>query len=362
MPETLVTELTFGPFNYGTATEINTGVKRKLLWISATAPANAFSAPVLTQTTAAGTNPLEWDSDFTGYISWDGVDTGDKQLMRWRRVNGGAWTTEAEQGLDDELLTGGFTWPLWEAAKPLFGGYVEVQEQRARYAAGVEIARSLWSNSVTDTNIAAPPVPTIWSIAAANKPTIITLSNANLTAASSAASNTLSPTGVLIQCPTNIGLASGVKGYFETSINNATAAGIAIAIIASSHDAVNNNPGSSENKGVTHSKDGTVNRNGSLQATWATWTTGDILCWAVDTVNYRLWVRKGAGNWNNSGAADPATNTGGLDISALNIAANRVLITPSFTNSGSQITLNAGQSAFSQTKPSGFSSWDSVAT
>jgi hypothetical protein len=110
-------------------------------------------APVLTQTSTAGTNPPEWDSDFTNYQTWDGVDTGDKQLMRWRRVNGGAWTTEAEQGLDDELIMGGFTWPLYEAAKPLAAGYFEAQEQRARYAAGVEIARSAWSTAgqVVDT-------------------------------------------------------------------------------------------------------------------------------------------------------------------------------------------------------------------
>jgi hypothetical protein len=112
-----------------------------------------LTAPVLTQTSTAGTNPPEWDSDFTGYVTWD----GDTQLMRWRRVNGGAWTTEAEQGLDDELLTGGFTWPLFEAAKPLFGGYFEAQEQRARYVAGVEFARSPWSNSIVDTISGAPP-------------------------------------------------------------------------------------------------------------------------------------------------------------------------------------------------------------
>jgi hypothetical protein len=106
----------------------------------------------------AGTNPPEWDSDFTSYLSWDSVAlTGDKHLMRWRRVNGGAWTTEAEQPLDDELIMGGFTWPLYEAAKPLFGGYFEVQEQRARYTAGVEVARSAWSNSVVDNLSGALP-------------------------------------------------------------------------------------------------------------------------------------------------------------------------------------------------------------
>jgi hypothetical protein len=119
-----------------------------------------LSAPVLTQTSAATTNPPEWDSDFTGYILWDsGTNSGDKHLMRWRRVNGGAWTTEAEQPLDAEMLTGGFTWPLLEAAKPLAGGYFEAQEQRARYVAGVETKRSAFSNSITDTLAGAAFVP-----------------------------------------------------------------------------------------------------------------------------------------------------------------------------------------------------------
>jgi hypothetical protein len=125
------------------------------VWVPVILP---WPAPVLTQTSAATVNPLEWDSDFTGYIVWDGSANGDKQLMRWRRVNGGAWTTEAEQGLDDELISGGFTWPLWEAAKSggsLPGGYIEVQEQRVRYSGGVELLRSAWSNAIVD-NLAAP--------------------------------------------------------------------------------------------------------------------------------------------------------------------------------------------------------------
>jgi hypothetical protein len=85
--------------------------------------------------------------------------------MRWRRVNGGAWTTEADQPLDDELLSGGFTWPLLEAAKTtgqLAGGYFEAQEQRARFVAGVEVARSDWSIAgvIVDT-LTAPVVP-LW--------------------------------------------------------------------------------------------------------------------------------------------------------------------------------------------------------
>lgn len=118
-----------------------------------------LSAPVLSFPGGyvAGTNPPEWDSDIAAYILWDAAtNSGDKQLMRWRRVNGGAWTTEVEQPLDAEMLTGGFTWPLYEAAKPLAGGYFEAQEQRVRYVANVETLRSAFSNSIVDA-LAAPP-------------------------------------------------------------------------------------------------------------------------------------------------------------------------------------------------------------
>lgn len=105
----------------------------------------------LAQTSLAGTNPPEWDSDFDDYLLWDGgTNTGDKHLLRWRRVNGGAWTTEAEQTLDFAMLSGGFTWPLLEATKPLAGGYFEAQEQRVRYVGGVEALRSPFSNPVVD--------------------------------------------------------------------------------------------------------------------------------------------------------------------------------------------------------------------
>lgn len=117
----------------------------------------SLSAPVLTRTTADGANPMEWDSDFDGFISWDSsTSSGDKHRMRWR-LSGGAWNTEVYQELDDELLSGGFTWPLWEAAKPFAAVLVEVQEQRSRWVSGVMTAESPWSTTISDTMAAIDP-------------------------------------------------------------------------------------------------------------------------------------------------------------------------------------------------------------
>lgn len=121
---------------------------------------SALTAPVLTQTTAAGVNPIEWDSYCANWQVWDpATSSGDKHVMRWRRVNGGAWTTEAEQPLDTETLSLGFNWPLLEAAKPLAAGYFEAQEIRNRYVNGVLSAQSAWSNSIVDTLAAAAFAP-----------------------------------------------------------------------------------------------------------------------------------------------------------------------------------------------------------
>jgi len=47
-----------------------------------------------------------------------------------------------------------------------------------------------------------------------------------------------------------------------------------------------------------------------------TYTTGDVISMAVDLTAERIWFRKNALLWNNSGSADPATGVGGFDISA----------------------------------------------
>jgi hypothetical protein len=69
---------------------------------------------------------------------------------------------------------------------------------------------------------------------------------------------------------------------------------------------------------------------------------------AVDIPNKLLWLRKNGGNWNNSGAANPATGAGGLSISSL----VGTTINPAFSlqGTGESWTINK-----SLTPPSGFS-------
>jgi hypothetical protein len=85
--------------------------------------------------------------------------------------------------------------------------------------------------------------------------------------------------------------------------------------------------------------------------TWANGTVGGI---AVDLDNRKIWFRKApAGNWNNSGTADPATNAGGVTIPAGTMVP---FVTFGAAAAGFVWTANFGASTFTGAVPSGFTS------
>jgi hypothetical protein len=85
---------------------------------------------------------------------------------------------------------------------------------------------------------------------------------------------------------------------------------------------------------------------------------GNVACFALDLGAQLIWVRVGAaGNWNNNSANNPATGVGGLSIAP--VFPSIVPVYPwtgVSTGSGTVITANFGDSAFSGTVPSGFTS------
>jgi len=78
---------------------------------------------------------------------------------------------------------------------------------------------------------------------------------------------------------------------------------------------------------------------------------------AVDLDNDQIWFRyTPSGNWNGNATANPATNTGGVNIAPL----NTTTVAPAVgfngtTGTGQVFTGNFGASAFSGATPSGFS-------
>lgn len=80
---------------------------------------------------------------------------------------------------------------------------------------------------------------------------------------------------------------------------------------------------------------------------------------AIDLDNRKLWFKPGSGNWNNDGAADPATNVGGIPFSdgTNNLNAGPYFMAITVSNVDDTVTLNAGGSSYSLPAPTGFVNW-----
>lgn len=87
--------------------------------------------------------------------------------------------------------------------------------------------------------------------------------------------------------------------------------------------------------------------------TMPTYVGTNILRFAYDFTNSKVWASKVGSNWNNSGAADPATNVGGITFDHT----NPIAVACSLTALNEGFTLNVGQSAFASAVPLGFTNW-----
>lgn len=83
---------------------------------------------------------------------------------------------------------------------------------------------------------------------------------------------------------------------------------------------------------------------------------GLILCIALDAANGLFWARNGAaGNWNGNASNNPATGTGGISILYIGGAAIPLYPAACF-GAIAAVTANFGDTAFTGTVPSGFTS------
>lgn len=147
------------------------------------------------------------------------------------------------------------------------------------------------------------------------------------------------------------------KYYCEMISQTGTAAyahGMGIANL--SYDvSVSVNVGISNAAGLW-SGDTTIYINNSGDGTDGTYgnPVNDVVSMAVDLDNNRIWFRVNGGNWNNSVSNDPATNTGGRNISAITGSAISVQST---VGDGRVNTFNFGATAYAYAPPSGFGNW-----
>lgn len=103
---------------------------------------------------------------------------------------------------------------------------------------------------------------------------------------------------------------------------------------------------------------GTVFINSTSSAAALGSMTTSIAGIAVDLNGQQIWFRKGAaGNWNNSGAANPATGVGGLALTFVGGGGSAAFALMMATSASTgTITANFGDTAFSGVVPSGFAS------
>ena len=100
---------------------------------------------------------------------------------------------------------------------------------------------------------------------------------------------------------------------------------------------------------------------GSINGTFPDWLTayasGNVVGMAVDLTAGLVWWRTGAGNWNGSGTANPATGAGGFSIAAYTGTPHHIIVSG---DNGHVATVNFGATAFANAAPSGFVAWDAL--
>jgi hypothetical protein len=171
-----------------------------------------------------------------------------------------------------------------------------------------------------------------------DKRSTVTLSNGNLTMATSGGTG-----GVR-----SIASHSTGKYYFEAT--RIATFGDTVGIATSSWTeqfTIGSSAGSGE---WGYRSDGSINNNGAIIATYATYAVNDVIGVAVDITNLRVYWRKN-GTWQNS--ADPVAGTGGNTItSGLTWFAAAMA-----GSAGNGWTANFGASAYQSTAPTGYSNW-----
>lgn len=110
----------------------------------------------------------------------------------------------------------------------------------------------------------------------------------------------------------------------------------------------------STNNGAAVYDGGSVYRSSGVVATIASFATGNVVCMAIDTTARLAWWRTNGGNWNNNGAADPATGANGIDISVVTGALYAAVEADTVN---AVWTANFGATAYAQAVPSGYGNW-----
>jgi hypothetical protein len=188
-------------------------------------------------------------------------------------------------------------------------------------------------------------MPTTWN--PSDKTTTATLSNGDLTVAFS---------GTGAGGVRSVYAASSGKWYWEVKFVSGTTPGIGIANATATLSTVWTTP---TNAAVAYNA--SIYINNVSQGIAFSLVAGTTVCIALDVGAKLIWFRSGAaGNWNNSGTANPGTGTGGLNITVLGSSLYALGATGS--TGTARFDADFGATAFLGTPPSGFTAGFGPAT
>jgi hypothetical protein len=114
--------------------------------------------------------------------------------------------------------------------------------------------------------------------------------------------------------------------------------------------------GTGANNAGILSSNGSVVLNGGSPGLYAgsAVANGDVVSQAIDIGAKLGWWRLNGGNWNNSGAANPATGAGGYDISAVT---GDLYLFAEIQSNGCTGVLRTRTADFTRTVPGSFGNW-----
>lgn len=314
-------------------------------------PAGAtITAPILTQTSTAGTNPLTWDATYTN------VQTGDVVELAWT-LNGVAGAGETHTLTDQDIIeasSGSYTLPWTNFRTAIAGGGAVTAKERINRSG---VTPSLYSNVLTDTVSAAAATVLNSVFDPASKESVINLSTTTLTNDTATSVGTAGyPRGV------RVALAAKTSGNWVFALKidalgtGAEAAySVAANILTSGHSLqdVPGWPGGDANSVALYSDHsfGLVNNNVNNGAGGPALSAGSALVLAIQNTGAGTWA-VWAGYQTTAGAGNAVTwngvpgVSGGLSVSLSDITFAFFAVDP-----------GASATIFSLTSPpSGFTS------
>ena len=100
---------------------------------------------------------------------------------------------------------------------------------------------------------------------------------------------------------------------------------------------------------------GAVQVNGVTLQTISAYAAGNRIDMAINPLNRLVWFRVSGGNWNNSGTADPATDTGGIDYSSALTGGGTLVPAVYASLTGTVWDVTSDAALFAGVPPSGYS-------